>query len=214
MKKIILFAVVTMMTVSSFAQSEKYIAAMKKNIMMIDSAFVNPDAFLALANTFERIGTSEKNQWLPYYYAAYCRINYGFMQKDPSDNDPIALKAAELIAKADSLEPNNSEVSVLKSMNATLRMIVNPMQRYMEFGTLISKENDNAMAQDPANPRPYMVKGQNLKNTPEQFGGGCMKAKPILQTAAEKFATFKPASDIHPNWGGTYNQKQLDDCGK
>jgi len=69
MKKLLLFAAILISSAASFAQSEKFTAAMKKNIALIDSAFSRPDAFLELANTFERIGTAEKNQWLPYYYA-------------------------------------------------------------------------------------------------------------------------------------------------
>jgi hypothetical protein len=37
---------------------------------------------LNLANNFERIATAEKNQWLPYYYAAFCQVNLGFIEKD------------------------------------------------------------------------------------------------------------------------------------
>jgi hypothetical protein len=118
MKKLIILSAIIITSLSSFAQSEKYTGAMKKNIAQIDSAFNNPDAFLGLANTFERIGTTEKSQWLPYYYAAYCRVNYAFMQKDASANDPIADYATNLINKADSLQPNNSEISCIRSYGA------------------------------------------------------------------------------------------------
>ena len=212
MKKIMLFTVICLMSIASFAQSEKYVNAMKANIAMIDSAFGNPDAFLGLANTFERIGTAEKTQWLPYYYAAYCRLNYGFMQKDASGNDPIADKATDLINKADSLQSDNSEISCLKSMAASMRLMVNPQQRYLQYGPLSDGFLKKAEAQDPANPRPYMLKGQGLKYTPEQFGGGCKTAKPQIDIALEKFATFKPASDISPNWGKAYTETLAKDC--
>jgi hypothetical protein len=71
---------------------------------------------------------------------------------------------------------------------------------------------ETAMQQDATNPRPYLLKGQNLKYTPEQFGGGCKTAKPLLQTAADKFASFKPASDISPNWGMDRVNALLKDC--
>ena len=50
------------------------------------------------------------------------------------------------------------------------------------------------------------------KYTPEQFGGGCKTAKPVLQTALEKYATFKPASDISPDWGKKLTQGLLEGC--
>ena len=203
---------VTISSLAVFAQSKKYMGAMKNNISLIDSAFAKPDLFLSLANTFERISSAEKNQWLPYYYAAYCRVNFGFMQKDKTANDPIADKTTELIAKADSLQPNNSEISVIKSMIATLKMTVNPKQRYMQYGAVIEKELQKAMAQDSANPRPYLIKGQNLQYTPAQFGGGCKTAKVQLQKASDKFGAFKPASAINPDWGKAYAAKLLKDC--
>jgi hypothetical protein len=212
MKKLIILSAIIITSVSSFAQSEKFVAAMKKNITQIDSAFAKPDLFLSLANTFERIGTTEKSQWLPYYYAAYCRVNYGYMQKDQSNNDPIAIYASNLINKADSLQPNNSEISCIKSMIASLQMMVNPMQRFMQYGTLSQKAMETAMQQDSTNPRPHMLKGQGLKFTPQQFGGGCKTASAPLATAMEKFTAFKPASDIAPNWGKSYTEKMVKEC--
>ncbi len=201
MKKIILISVLSFFSLITFAQSEKYTNAMKKNIALLDSAFAKPDNFLSMANTFERIGTTEKTEWLPFYYAAYCRVNYAFMQKDPSGNDLIAEKATALINTADSLQPNNSEISCVKSMIASVQMLVNPQQRFMQYGAASQKELQKAMQQDPANPRPYMLKGQSLKYTPEQFGGGCKNAMPQLEIAMEKFSSFKAVSEIYPSWG-------------
>lgn len=214
MKKLIILSLITIVTLSSFAQSEKYVNTMKKNIGQLDSAFAKPDLFLSLANTFERIGTAEKIEWLPFYYAAYCRVNYAFMQKDQSGSDAIADKATELINKADSLQPNNSEISCIKSMIASAQMMVNPQQRFMQYGPLSQKAMAMAMQQDPSNPRPFMLKGQSLKYTPEQFGGGCKKALIELSTAQEKFNAFKPASDISPNWGKSYTEMTIKECGE
>ena len=97
-------------------------------------------------------------------------------------------------------------------MTATLRMLVNAQQRYMQYGGLAEKEMQAAIKQDPTNPRPHMLKGQNLKGTPEQFGGGCKTAKSHLQKAVDLFATFKPASDIAPNWGKNYTEGLVKEC--
>jgi hypothetical protein len=212
MKKLIILSTIIITSFSSFAQSEKFVAAMKKNITQIDSAFTKPDLFISLANNFERIATSEKSQWLPFYYAAYCRVNYAFMQKNTSGNDAIAEYATNLINKADSLLPKNSEISCIKSMIASLQMMVNPQARWMQYGPISQKAMAAAMEQDPTNPRPYMLKGQGLKFTPEAFGGGCKTALEPLKTAVEKYATFKPASDIAPNWGKNYTEGMAKEC--
>ncbi len=212
MKKIVIFILISIVSLPSFAQNEKYVNAMKKNITLLDSGFAKPDLFLSLANSFERIGTSEKKEWLPFYYSAYCRVNYAFMQKDASGNDPIAEKATALINIADSLQPNNSEISCLKSMIASVQMMVNPQLRFMQYGPISQKEMGIAMQQDSLNPRPYMLKGQSLKYTPEQFGGGCKKAVVELTTAQEKYTSFKPASDISPNWGKSITEMMIKEC--
>lgn len=212
MKKFMLITAVMFTTANVFAQSDRYMAAMKTNIAAIDTSFKNPASLLSLANNFERIATAEKNQWLAYYYAALCQVNYTYMEQDKSKIDAIADKATALIDKADSLQPKNSEISCLKSMIASSHMMVNPMQRYMEYGAEITAHLEDAMQQDPSNPRPEYLKGQGLKYTPEQFGGGCATAKPILQSSLDKFNNFKPASDIHPNWGKQRVEKLLSEC--
>ncbi len=214
MKKLLLVSAILIMAQGLYAQSDKYTAAMKKNIAAIDSSFRNPANLVSLANTFERIGMAEKNQWLPFYYAAFLQINYVFMLQDKSNADAGADKAESLINKADSLSPDNSEISTLKSMNATARMTVNPESRYMQYAGVINGETEKAMKQDPTNPRPYYLKGQNLKYTPEAFGGGCKTAAEILEQAATRFETFKPASELHPDWGKERNKTILAECKK
>ncbi len=212
MKKLFLLSAVIILTINASAQSEKFIAAMKSNIAAIDTSFKNPANLLSLANNFERIATAEKNQWLAYYYAAYCQVNYTYREQDKSKIDAIADKATMLIDKADSLQPNNSEISCLKSMIASAHMMVNPMQRYMEYGPESASYIDAAMQQDPTNPRPEFLKGQGLKYTPEQFGGGCATAKPVLQSSLDKYNKFKPASELHPNWGKQRVELLLSEC--
>ena len=212
MKKLIIAAVFISFSIISFGQSDKYFGAMQKNLAAIDTSFKNPANLLTLANNFERIANAEKNQWLPYYYAAFCQVNYGFMEQDKDKVDGFADKATDLINKADSLMPNNSEISCIKSMIASCHMMVNPMQRYMEYGPESGSNMEKAMQQDPTNPRPYYLKGQSLKYTPEQFGGGCKTAKPELQTSLDKYAAFKPASELHPNWGKGQVEMLIKDC--
>ncbi len=202
MKKIVFAAAFILSAQLVMAQpNEKFTAAMKKNLQTMDAAFKNPASLLALANQFERIAVAEKTEWLAYYYAALFQVNTGFMQQDPSAMDAIADKASALINTADSLSANNSEISCVKAMIAIVRMLVNPMQRYMQYGPEIETNLEKAKAQDAANPRPYYLKGENLKNTPEQFGGGCTTASPLLKIAKEKYEAFKAASELHPTWG-------------
>ncbi len=68
MKQILFFAGM-LMSIASFSQSEKFTKTMETTIAAFDSTR-SIDGMRELANKFERIGDAEKNQWLPYYYAA------------------------------------------------------------------------------------------------------------------------------------------------
>ena len=212
MKKLLFLTSLSLASFFSFAQSEKYIGAMKNNLLALDTSFRNPANLAAVANNFERIATAEKNQWLAFYYAAYCQVNLGFFQQDKSKVDAIADRATVLISKADSLMPNNSEISCIKSMIASCHMMVDPMQRWQQYGAESSSNMEAAMKQDPTNPRPYFLRGQGLKYTPEQFGGGCATAKPQLQIALDKYNTFKPAGELYPNWGKGLVERLIGEC--
>lgn len=211
MKKIITLAVVVLLAVSASAQSEKYQKAMGANLAKFEAAKTALD-FQSMSASFERIAIAEKSEWLAYYYAAQTQIFYGFIKNVPAENDAIADKAEQLLNKADSLQSNNSEVSCLRSMIGTLRMIVNPQARFMQYAADINGNLEKAKKQDATNPRPYYLQGQNLRNTPEQFGGGCKPAKPLLEEALKLYADFKPASSIHPNWGKQQVEDILAGC--
>lgn len=214
MKKIVLLFTASLLVLVSFSQSEKYSGAMKKNLAEMDSSLIkgNAENLAVLAANFERIGDAEKSLWLPYYYSAYCHVMCAFIKGDPASNDGFADKADLALAKAEALEKNNSEISLLNAMITSSRMLVNPMARWMELGPKIQQYSQQAMTQDPTNPRPHWFTGVSLKNTPEQFGGGCGTAKPELQKAMELFNTFKPASELHPNWGKQVCESDLADC--
>jgi hypothetical protein len=211
MKKMFIAFLSLTIAAQGFAQSEKFTKAMTSTLAQWDSA-KTADDMLSVSASFERIADAEKTQWLPYYYASLSQVLYAFMKNDMASNDGYAGKAETLLTKADGLQPNNSEISCVKSMIATLRMLVNPQQRWQQYGATITTELDNAKKQDPANPRPYYLQGQNLRNTPEQFGGGCNSAKPVLEEAVKKYESFKPASSIAPSWGKDQAQKTLATC--
>jgi len=212
MKKTIILACMALACMTGFAQSEKYTKAMEKLVAAADTTW-NTDKLVELSNSFERIADAEKTQWLPYYYAALTRTNAGYAamkqgsQPTESDTDPYANKAEELIKKAEALSKDNSEIYVVKKMLLTLRMIGNPMQRYMTDGAAAGESLATAKKLNPENPRVYLQEAIDKINTPEQFGGSKEEGKKILGVAQQKFDAFKPESAIHPHWGA--NQVKL-----
>ncbi len=205
MKTKTLISAFIFMSAISFSQNKKYIASMKKYITLFDSAKTGPE-LVAAAKCFEKMAATETKEWLPNYYAGLCYVFIAF-EKDEREIDTYADKAEKYIDKADSLSKNNAEIYVLKSMCSTSRIMVDPMSRGFGFGKMAYDFSQTAMTLDPTNPRPFANKGQGTFYTPESFGGGPAKAKPHLEKAAALYKTFKPQSEIHPNWG----KKMCDD---
>ena len=201
------------MAVAASAQNEKFMGAMQSRMEGYKTA-KTPQDFLDISNAFERIAETEKNQWLAFYYAAHAQVLHGYMlaQTNPAALDPIADKAEQLINKAEALEKNNSEITCVKSMIAQLRMMVNPMQRFQQYGTLMNEYLEKAKQQDPANPRPYALQSQSLFYTPAQFGGGCATAKPIAEQGMKLEEAFKPKTELHPKWGKQQFEMVLNGC--
>ncbi|HYJ38743.1 MAG TPA: hypothetical protein VEV87_09005 [Chitinophagaceae bacterium] len=203
MKHLFVIAIALVASLLLNAQNEKYVGAMKKNIADLDSA-MQQGRMPELANNFERIGEAEKTQWLPYYYASYCQVMNAFMEQDKSKTDGIANKAEELIKKAEEINgKENSETCVIKSMIASSRLMVDPQNRWMQYGQVASANINKAKELDPSNPRPVFLEGQSKFYTPEQFGGGKAQAKELFQKALDMFNQFKPSSELHPAWGKT-----------
>ena len=201
MKKLLFLIAIICIANFTFAQSDKYAAAMKTNIVQLDS-LMSKGNYIDLSNNFERIGDAEKTQWLPYYYAAYCIVTQGYNEKDNSKKDAIADKATQLLGKAETiLGKENSELEVIKSMIATTHMTVDPQSRYMTYGQQISEDLEKSKKLDPTNPRPVLVQAENTFYTPEQFGGGKDAAKPLLDQASKLFNAFKPETELSPKWG-------------
>ena len=209
MKKTI-FILAAMLTGSfSFAQMpDKFVKAMEAKIIAVDTT-ISVQGLTDLANSFERIADAEKNQWLAYYYAAFCNASAGLMAANGGDmmaaktdkTDPYADKAEKQLSKAEELMKDNSEIYIVKKMIATLRMMGDPMNRYMTYGPQAAEALEAAKKLDPNNPRVYLLEGQDKFYTPEQFGGSKDEAKTLFEKSKQLFETFKPASSIHPNWG-------------
>ena len=210
MKKITLFVLAAVLGITAMAQTaanDKFTKAMEQKIAGLDTTR-GMESWKDLAAAFERIGDAEKTQWLPYYYAAYSHImiGYSYMEGNPmggnaEKTDPEADAAEKLLDKAIGLSKASSETWVLKKMIASLRMMGDPMSRYMTYGPVAEQALNTAKQMDSGNPRVYMLEAQDKFFTPEQFGGSKEEAKILFEKSKELYGTFKPESSIHPNWG-------------
>lgn len=196
----------------SYAQSGKYEEAMKKNLAQFDSA-KTAEQFQSLAANFERIGDAEKTEWLPYYYAGLALLTPAWTDTKV-DKDANAEKVKAVVSKAEALAKDNkdkSELLALRNMTATQQMLVDPQNRWMTYGQEGAKYLTQAKELNPDNPRLAYLEGAGIFGTPEQFGGGKAKAKPVLEKAVALFKADKPAP-MHPQWGQQIAEGMLAQC--
>lgn len=215
MKKALSIFTLFLFTFSMQAQTinEKFVKAMEKALSGVDT-LKTAEQWLAASNNFERIAQKETKEWLPHYYVAFCQTMAFNMSQDKNMYELFAKRADDFATKADALNPDNSEIYVLKSMISGLFIRINPMVNGQKYGPVASMQLEKAKRLDPENPRAYMQEGATLLFTPPQWGGDKVKAKTTLETAAAKYEAFKPASSIHPNWGKTANEMFIEMANK
>jgi len=201
------------MTMQAQEANTKFVKAMEKALSGMDS-LQTAEQWLIASNNFERIALKEPKEWLPAYYAALGQTMAFNMTKDNSMYELMAKRAEEFINKADALNPDNSEIYLLKSMISGLFVRINPMVNGQKYGPVAADQLEKAMKLDPENPRVYMQKGMTLFFTPEQWGGDKEAGVELMETAAAKYAVFKPASSIAPAWGKEMNTAILEMANK
>jgi hypothetical protein len=211
MKKIFL-ASLTMIALMANAQNEKFTQAMQKNLESFGAAKTVAELEKAAA-AFTRIGDAEKNQWLPYYWAGLALSRIGWID-EKTDKDALAIRILALCDKAEALttsDGDKSEILSVRNMAVTQQMLVDPQNRWMTHGQQAAGYLKKAMQLHPSNPRPYYLQAMSVFNTPEQFGGGKSKAKPLFEKAVELYKA-ESTKALHPHWGLEESQQMLAQC--
>ncbi|MBS1751824.1 MAG: hypothetical protein JST63_18135 [Bacteroidetes bacterium] len=197
MKKSILMFVIAIFSISTMAQSDKYVKAMEANLAKFDTVKTTA-GFIDLSNAFQRIGDAEKTQWLPYYYAALSLSTMGWTDNG-IDKDANAEKIKALCAKAEAID-YNAEICAVVNMAATQQMLVDPQNRWGTNGAEATAAMQKGLKLDPDNPRLHFLQASAVYNTPEQFGGGKDKARPMLEKTLE-LLNAEQVKPLYPHWG-------------
>ncbi|KUG08331.1 hypothetical protein [Solirubrum puertoriconensis] len=150
----------------------------------------------------ERAAAVAPADWLPRYYQAYAMMLTTFVSKEEGDvKDKYLDQAEAALAKARKLRGDESELLVLQAYIYQARLGISPMMRSMKYSQMVTETLAQAKKLNPANPRAYLVGANNVYYTPKMFGGGAEAARPLFEEAKTRYAAFKPASEMAPNWG-------------
>lgn len=210
MKTTLTFIFILLLTaMQGHAQERDYEGAMLNTITMMNEVD-GIEETVRCANMFERIGRVEKDKWMPYYYAAYSLVVLSYDVKDMTERDEILDIAQGLVDSAMNRAPDESEVHVLQAFLYPSRILVDPTARGMIYVEKIFQSLNKAKALNPDNPRTYFLEAVNRLNMPPSVGGGPEVARPIFETAAEKYEAFKTDDPLWPTWGEEENRIELE----
>jgi hypothetical protein len=201
MKKTILSTTaIILLSFSGMAQS-----GLDASVAKLDKAS-SAKQYQQLSKEFLQIAQAQKNQWLPYYYAAYCDARISWMKKetDPDNIQQFAEKAIDEANKAMALLDTSaqkkelSEIYCLLSMANRAIVYINPMTYGRKYGIIAMQNTALARQSNPDNPRALYIEGWEKYATPKLYGGDKQKAKELLLAAQQK---INGDAGIDPHWG-------------
>ena len=197
---LILAAIVLLASKLVWANDDKYIDAMQKNIETVYQAAAVSELQNAV-NTFQRIGEAEKTKWEPFYYASFGYIMMANRENEPSKKDTYLDLALIGIEKAKELNPKESEIVALEGFVHMIRVTVDPASRGQQYYGLAFQTFGKAVTMNPENPRALSLLAQMQYGTAQFFGSPTTEACSTLAKALEKFDTFKSDNLLAPRWG-------------
>lgn len=205
MKKLIIISTAIFMYTGLYAQTAN--TQLQTNVTKLDEAKTIKD-YEQLASAFLTIAQTQKTQWLPYYYAAFCNAKIGWLKQDtdPDNIEDFANKAEEEITKAQSLIDTSkqkkelSEIYCVQMILNQARVFINPETYGPKYGPTAFGYIQKAKMANAENPRMLYLEGWQKFATPKLYGGDKKLAKQLL-TQAKKKLSAAPTNTIEPHWG-------------
>ena len=202
MKKISVLACILISALAFTSPTSKYIKAMKTAITSLFQAKTMDD-FAIAANTFERIGLAEENEWHPHYYLSLSRIFMSTQNTNPEEVDQLldqAQKALDVVLRR---HPSpHSEIEALQGFIHMLRIPIDPATRGPVMSGQAMEAFSKAVALNPQNPRAHFLLAQMQFGTASFFGSDIREACNSLDRAIELFENQpEPQKSLEPTWG-------------
>ncbi len=153
------------------------------------------------AAMFERIGSAEKDNWLPAYYVAMINATSSFQSKDPATVNALLTKAQSSIDPLMEKYPNNPEIMVIQALIYTGWVAFDPMTNGMKMSGKIMELYSKAEAIAPNNPRVVFGKAEYEIGGAKFFGKDIKPMCDQVTRSIGLFEKFVPESEFAPTWG-------------
>lgn len=187
--------------------------SLSKTLMKMDSV-QNLSQMMSISAQFDMIVSKWEDEWSSNYYAAYAKTIASFIAQDNKKKDLFLDEAEKYLEKIKAIDSQNDETWILAALITNARISVDGQNRGMQYGVIFNQYLSRAEKINPDNPRIYYLKGSSLFYTPEMYGGGKAKAKPLFEKAKGLFAKEAKTSVLKPIWGEKQNLDYLKQCGE
>lgn len=204
-----LIVLYVLMITGSLAAQSKYETGMQKAFALWGEQ--KPAEASAM---FERIAAVEKDNWLPNYYVALINTTEAFMTKDKEKLSGLLAKAQTAQDAATAISPDNPELMVMQCLIYTAWIVYDPMTNGMKYSSKANELYAKALVLAPNNPRVVFSKAEFEIGGAAYFGQDTAPMCKEIERAVGLFATFKPETPFHPNWGADRAQEKLKECKK
>lgn len=204
-----LIVLYVLMVTGSVAAQSKYETGMQKA-----SALWGEQKPAEASAMFERIAAVEKDNWLPNYYVALINTTEAFMTKDKEKLSGLLTKAQMAQDAASAISPDNPELMVMQCLIYTAWIVYDPMTNGMKYSAKANELYAKAIVLAPDNPRVVFSKAEFEIGGASYFGQDTTPMCKQIERAVGLFATFKPETPFHPNWGAERAQEKLKECKK
>ena len=185
--------------------------SLSKTLMKMDSV-QNLSQMMSVSAQFDMIASKWENEWSSNYYAAYAKVISSFIVQDSKKKDLFLDVADKYLEKVKTIDSQNDETWVLAALITNARISVDGQNRGMQYGGIFNQNLSKAEKINPDNPRIYYLRGTSLFYTPEMYGGGKARAKPLFEKAKDLFAKESKTSVLKPVWGEKQNLDYLKQC--
>jgi len=210
MKRISISIVIILLS-TGFLFANKYEKAMGEAIQKLYSA-ADLDGYLASSATFERIGTMETEEWLPWYYACLGNIWASHQVQDGQQIDKYLDNAQVYLDKAKKLATDNDEILTLQGYIYMMKVVVDPASRGPEYGGKAMGAFGKAAQLNGENPRALLLLARMQMGSDQFFGNDLTQSCEKIMKASQLFDSQHPASSLHPVWGREMAQMFLNEC--
>ncbi|QRM89838.1 hypothetical protein FG167_11560 [Lacinutrix sp. WUR7] len=206
MKHLILIVTLLIISIVATAQT-KYEQGMHK---ALDLWKTNP---IEASQLFERIAKAEPDNWLPPYYAAETLILDGFSKMQDADALKAQLDQAQnFLNDATAISKDNPEIMVMQAILYTVYVASDGATYGMTLSGKVMALYAQAEKIAPNNPRVVLNKADWNIGGARYFGTDIKPFCQEVERALELFATFKPETEFHPNWGRERAQEIIANC--